>query len=397
MDNFHDFIEQVRDANPIEDVIQEDGYPLKGHKTMRGTRKDCDSLNVRTDWQRAWWFSQNWQGDVFAWVMRQKGVEFMDAVEMLARRAGMQMPKFQKVNEVELRRNRATADIFSVAAVVFHRWLMGDKDKGIEPDAEALKYVHGRGWCDETIQASMTGFSGRKTDWQIKDMAGEFDLFGLDNRSPAAVAVMGFQGDVAEWARAQGILNDPEFDKGWIEKGRIHGLMDTPGVIYAHQKPLGKVIYLSRRQLPGHDEIDGRKWKSFNPQKVLVGPKQFYFNHIYQIKEPCVMVEGQGDAITWGQWKQVSIALCGIVGNLENRSSEEQERIMQMVHKLKKNHPALYYAPDNDEAGQKAIKAVGKLFGPTVQVVRWSRVVTRKDKEKTEESPAMIVEENIDA
>ena len=84
MDNFGDFIERVRDANPIEDVIQEDGFSLRGGRIMKGTGKDHDSLNVRVDWQRAWWYSKNWQGDVFAWVQLQKGCEFWEAVEYLA-------------------------------------------------------------------------------------------------------------------------------------------------------------------------------------------------------------------------------------------------------------------------------------------------------------------------
>ena len=375
MDNFHDFIETVRDANLIEDVIQDDGFPLRGHQTMRGARNDCDSLNVRTDWQRAWWYSRNWQGDVFGWVQLQKSCEFMEALEMLARRAGIEMPKFQKVNETELRRTRATADIFSVAASVFQRWLIG---KEVEPDAKATEYVHSRGWTDETIEDSLTGFSGRRTGKQVKDMAGEFDLFGLDKLSPAAVAVMGFRGDVAKWAKDQGLLDGPDFDKGWIEKGRIHGLMDTPGLVYAHQKPIGKVIYLSRRQLPGHDMIQERAWKSFNPHKALAGPKQFFYNQVYRLGEPCVLVEGQGDAITWGQWGISSVAFCGLMGNFEHKQMEEQERLLREINKLKR-HPQLYLCLDDDEAGQRAIKAAGKLFGPTMQVVRWSKLRGRED------------------
>jgi len=158
-------------------------------------------------------------------------------------------------------------------------------------------------------------------------------------------------------------------------------LMDTPGIIYAHQKPVGKVVYLSRRQLPGHDEIQGRAWKSFNPQKALVGPKQFYFNHLYRQCEPLVMVEGQGDAITWAQWRQACVAFCGLVGKLENRPQEEQERIMRVIRRLRDKHSVLYYCPDNDEAGEAAIPLVGKLFGPTIQIVRYSRAKPRDEKD----------------
>jgi len=363
-ENFGDFIENVRDANPIEDVIQEDGFPLKGYKLMQGAREDCDSLTVRTDWQRAWWYSKGeWNGDVFGWVQRQRGCDFMEALELLARRSGLEMPKFSGVNEGEYVRRRATADAFSVAAEIFHRWLLAD-----DP---ALAYVRGRGWTDETTELALTGFSGRNTKAQKDEMVDEFLKLGVDRFSAAAVAVTGFTGDVTKWAESKGLLDDPEFDKGWIEKGHIHGLMGNPGVVYAHQKPLGKVVFLSRRNMPGFEGTTG-KWKSHNPQRGLIGEKQFYYNHLYKQGEPLVMVEGQGDAITWGQWGFASLAFCGLVGKVENMAAERRENLERLVAKIRKYHPVLYYAPDNDEAGENAISKMGRLFGPTLQIVRYS-------------------------
>jgi len=127
--NLDDFVEQVRDANPIEKVLEESGIHLRGHGRLRTSTKH-DSMKVRTDMQRVFWYSQNWNGDVFGWVMKEKGIEFMEALEILARRAHIELPKFQAVNESEVKRTRATADVFSVAASVFHRWLEGMKRWG---------------------------------------------------------------------------------------------------------------------------------------------------------------------------------------------------------------------------------------------------------------------------
>jgi len=382
MPSFVDFLEQVRDANPIEDVIEESGVKLHGHGRLR-TGSQHDSLKVRTDMQRAFWYSQNWHGDVFAWVMRDKGVEFMDAALLLSRRAHIEMPKFSQVNESEVRRTRATADVFSVAATVFQRWLIGDEEKGVRADEEALAYCHGRGWSDETIKLSLTGFSGRKSEAQIKDMTGDFNLFGINPRSAAAAAVMGFQGDVEAWAKEQELREHEDFDESWIEKGRIHGLMDTPGLIYAHQHRNG-VNYLSRRQLPGHDKIKDREsgkmreWKSFNPYKLMAGPKQVYFNHAHRIDAALVMVEGQGDAITWGQWGKGAMAWCGLLGDPDQLAEDDRERTLRLAGYLKK-HPALYLALDEDEAGQKDIRLAAKLLGPRLQIVHMTRAVTRED------------------
>ena len=408
-ENFDDFVERVRDANSIEDVLAESGIPLRGHGRLRSGSKH-DSLKVRTDMQRVFWYSQNWNGDVFAWVMREKGVEFSQALELLARRANIEMPRFQQaVNESEVRRVRAAADVFSAAANVFHRWLVGDegqKDRGtkVHGDDDALAYAKGRGWSDETLQNAMVGFSGRKTAEQYKDMRGDFSLFGIDPLSPAAVAVLGFEGDVAGWAEKYEVRNHEDFDAEWISKGRIHGLMDTPGLIYAHQHQ-GGVKYLSRRQLPGFDQIKAagsgdqrrtesgdhsrtgkiRVWKSFNPYKLLAGPKQAFWNHAERVDRPLVCVEGQGDAITFGQWGIGCMAFCGLLGDPEQMAPEDGERMRKLAGQIKK-HPAVYLSLDDDDAGQKGVRLAAKLLGPKVQILRMSRAMPRDEEHRDRSS-----------
>ena len=385
MANFEDFVETVRDANPIEEVIVESGIPLRGHGRLRTATKH-DSLKVRTDMQRAFWYSQNWNGDVFGWVMKEKGCDFMTALEHLARRAHMEMPRFATVNESEVKRLRATADVFSVAAAVFHRWLVGSEEPKIAADSEARGYALSRGWTLETINAAMVGFSGRKTAAQVKDMIGEFSLYGIDPSSPAAVAVLGFEGNVAHWAETYQVRTHEDFDDEWISKGRIHGLMDVPGLIYAH--PLnGGIRYLSRRHLPGFDKIKGkdgekgRDWKSFNPYKLLAGPKQPYFNHVHRVDRPIILVEGQGDAVSYGQLGYGAMAFCGLLGDPAQMAPEDAERLRKLAGQINK-HPAVYLHLDEDEAGQKDIKMAARLLGPKVQVVRMSRAYSREDAEE---------------
>src|SRR3990172_1994707 len=383
--SFDDLVEQVRDANPIEDVLEESGVHLRGHGRLRtGTKHD--SLKVRTDMQGAFWYSQNWSGDVFAWIMREKGCEFSEALEYRARRAHIEMPRVaREVNQSEVKRTRATVDIFWVAANVFHRWLGGEKAgsdqrSAISGDAEALAYARGRAWSDETINAAMIGFSGRKTPEQIKDMRGEFSLYGIDPLAPAAVAILGFEGDLSEWAAKYDLLSEAK-EEGWLDKGRIHGLMDTPGLIYAHQWR-GGVNYLSRRQLPGFDRIKAegkeRDWKSFNPHKVLVGPKQIYVNHAHRMDRYLIGVEGQGDAISFGQLGFGAVAFCGLLGDISQMAMEDAERLRKMAAWVNK-HPAVYLFLDDDEAGQKAVKEAAKLLWMKVQIGRMSRLMARED------------------
>lgn len=371
--NFDDFIEQVREVNPIEKVIEEGGTKLKGHGRLR-TGVKHDSLKVRTDMQRFFWYSQNAQGDVFEWVMREQGIEFNEALELLARRAHVEMPRFARdVNPHEVKRQRATADVFAVAAGVFHRWLMGDDDRGVKPDAEALEYARGRGWRDETIQRELIGFSGRKTAEQFKDMREELKMFGIDLKSPAAVAVFGLHEGIEEWAAAVDMSSEAR-EAGWIEKGHIHGLMDTPGLIYSHQRR-GGIGYLTRRQLPGFDKIKDRgtgkerDWKSHNPQKELAGPKQAYINRAERVDKPLICVEGQGDAISFGQLGYGALAFCGLLGEIAYMAVEDAERLRQLAVWINK-HPAVYLMLDDDEPGQKAVGQAASLLGVKVQIMR---------------------------
>jgi hypothetical protein len=195
------------------------------------------------------------------------------------------------------------------------------------------------------------------------------------------VAVLGFEGDVDAWAREQGVRDDDDFDDGWIEKKRIHGLMDVPGLIYAHQHK-GGVKYLSRRNLPGFDKIKSegkvRDWKSFNPYKLLAGHKQVYFNHMHRVDRPLVMVEGQGDAKTWGQWGHGAMAWCGLLGDVSQMAVEDAERLRKQAAYIKK-HPALYLALDDDEAGQASLPMAAKLLGPKIQIVRMSKPKSQDD------------------
>lgn len=388
MENFEDFIEKVRDANAIEEVIPALGFPLRIRgRRADGDRDDCNTLRVLINMQHAWWYGDNWHGDVFAFVQKVKGCDFMQALEYLAERANIRMPEFKKEDVSEVQKRSATAGAFVVASGVFHRWLMGHDDKNLDihipADAAALEYVRGRGWTDDTINAAMVGFSGRKEKWQIEDMRGEFSKFGVDLLSPAAVAVLGFDGNVMEWANKYELLNHPDFDAEWVTKEKISGLMSTPGVIYSHQR-FGKVDYLSRRQLAGFDMFKDyktkkeRAWKSYNPHKCLVGAKQIYYNHVYDAGKPCVMVEGQGDAITWGQWGHGGLALLGMFSDFERKTPEEQETVLRWVKKMWK-HDGLYYAPDDDEAGEKNVRVIGKVFGPKIQIVKMARAVSRED------------------
>ena len=305
-------------------------------------------------------------GTVVDWMMKKNpGWDVKEAILELAQLANL--PLNGQLDGPELKQRlalRTREDALTIAARVFSKWLFEDE--------EALAYAHSRGWDDETMKASRLGFSGRASATQVEEMKGEFNLHGILLDSPDAVLVLGYKGDVAEWATEHD-LNPKSF-----KEHNVHGMMGTPGLIYAH-KLNGRIAYLSRRQLPGHDVIRDKEsgnenaWKSFNSYEALAGDKVPYFNHYHlRDRSRIVIVEGQADAITLGMWGVPAMALCG----------SAWKNLDEYIEPLKKEYETIYFATDADKPGEAIVTGAGRddgkfplttAFGAMLWVARWPK------------------------
>ena len=301
-------------------------------------------------------------GSVIDWILKKNaGWDLKEAIKDLARRGNIPVGE---MDGPELRQRlavRAREDVLTIAARLFAKWLLEDE--------EALAYARSRDWSDETITASRLGFSGRASAAQVKEMRGEFDLHGIAYDSPDAVMILGFRGDVAEWAQKHGLK-----PASFKEKA-VHGLMDKPGLIYAH-KVNGRIVYLSRRQLPGHDVIRDKdsgqenEWKSFNPYAALAGDKVPFFNHMHlRERSKIVIVEGQADAITLAQWGIPAMALNGSAW----KSLGDEIKLLQ------DKYETIYFATDSDTPGETIVTGkkndfpLTTAFGPMLWIARWPK------------------------
>lgn len=311
-------------------------------------------------------------GTVIDWMLeKNRGWDVKEAIRELARIGQIPMGN---VDGTELKQRlavRVREDALTIAARVFAKWLLEDE--------EALAYARSRGWTDETIAASRLGFSGRATTAQVQEMRGEFDLHGIPMDSPEAVMIFGFKGDVAAWAQKHGL--DPRS----FNENSIHGMMEKPGLVYAH-KLGGRIVYLSRRHLPGQDVRrdretgEEREWKSFNGYAALAGEKIPYFNHMHlRDRSRIVIVEGQGDAITLGQWGIPAMALCG---SSWKNLGEYIEMLQARDGERKPKYEAVYFATDADTPGEAVVIGTGRdegtfplttAFGPMLWVARWPK------------------------
>lgn len=334
----------------LVEIVKED-FPMKGHGSeYRGDRDGIHGLVVtRSSKGGEWyyyWNKHNRGGDVFNYLVNERGMDKKSALEWAAKRAGVTLPEWTHQETKSWLKAQATEDVFSVATKVFERWMSAT--------AAAMDVCRWRGWTDETIKAARLGFSGNTTVAEYKEMREYIAMNNIDVESPAAVAILGFKGDVSrlkgkwevDYDLRDAVTNDD------INAGYIGGFMGKPRLIYPHIY-FGKVTYISSRNLKWDgdrliNEPDKHK-KSYNPRKGLIGERKPYFAWNYNVNEShIVIVEGQADAITGAQWGFNIMAKVGTT--LSDYWGAE----------LCKRHETRYDWHDMDEAGENSWR-VGKI------------------------------------
>ena len=130
------------------------------------------SLVVYPDRQtfRCWACSTG--GDCFTWVMEFDKVEFRDALETLAKRAGLEMPTFTGHRPQENAVAKTDVlDVLTWAENEFHRCLLDS-----QMAAPARDYLKERGFTDETIARFKLGFAPNDGQWLIARGRGKVSL-----------------------------------------------------------------------------------------------------------------------------------------------------------------------------------------------------------------------------
>jgi hypothetical protein len=358
-----ELIEQVKQANRIETIVAR-YFTVKGHG-RRITTHEHASLQVDIDLQSYWWWSKGTHGDVINWVMEQEGIDFKAAIEQLCRWGNLPQPDWSKADPQARMATRQREDVFTVASDVFHKWLLASE--------KAMAYCHDRGWTDETIERTRIGYTGEPTDKKLRiEMVDAFGAAGIDINCPAAVAILGFRGNVKQWGTDYGVDVDPE----WIEKGYIYSIIGWDRIVYSHMFG-GRCEYMQLR---------GMQDKShFNLHSRLVGERKVFTNTKWAKSSPlCVIVEGQADAITLDQWEIPAIALCGVAAD---------ERVARLIGATKEDRHAIFYLGlDTDKAGSfdsfvseqdkgqnkkpSNTFKIAQLIGPTTYLLRWDKIAS---------------------
>ena len=313
---YDDLKEQVRDANPVEDVIVET-VPLPPQRSPQGYKVRCPfhqddqpSLHVYPQTDSWWCYGCNRGGDVFDWIQLRDEVGFGEALSKLADRVGIRRPQHAAEPPAQALRHRAVEDALALAVAFYHDALMNT------PQARQSQLA--RGFTEETLGAFRVGYAGSG------GLGQHLRRLGVD----------------AALAQEAGLLWDDGRD------------VFTQRIIYPVISR-GRVIYLTGRATTQKQIRAGKKYYH------LRGPRPLFHPDALRGDGPLFIVEGPTDVMTLHQWGYRAVGLMGL-GKLSDRD-------MAAVRRAE----AVYLALDGDQAGQRRAGELAREIGPLTHVLEW--------------------------
>lgn len=314
--------EEIKSRLNIVDVVG--GY-VKLDKAGSAWKALCPFHRERTpsftvNEERQMWhcFGCNKGGDVFAFVMEMEGMDFREALRLLADRAGVTLSRGgdeQKYVEEKNEKERLFA-LLEQATKFYEKQLWDGEGKKV-----ALPYLLGRGLTEESLRAFRIGFA--PPGWRH---AGEF------------LQKLGYAPRELEQA---GMSLKSEKSSGHYDRFRER-------IMFPIFDVLGRVIGYSARVLPGADDAMG---KYINTPETTVYRKSHALYGLYLAKQAIkeaghtVVVEGNMDVIACHQ-----AGIANTVAVSGTALTDEQLTI------LKRYAKEIRFFFDMDAAGQKAAR-----------------------------------------
>lgn len=328
-----DFREAVRAQTDIVSLIGEAValHSRRGGREFVGLCCFHDDHNpsmvVSPDRQTFRCWSCNTGGDVFTFVQEREKVSFREALEILAKRAGIAIP--QKVSGRSEHEEANRARLFEVmqwAENLFHRALLN------EPYAEkARKYLYSRGYDEAIIREYKLGYHPPNWDW-IQDQS----------RHKYPVKLL-------HQARLVGQRDDGSHYDYFVDR-----------VLFSIHNERGQPVAFGGRVLPG--STDDRKY--FNSPESDIFHKSRLLYGIDKARdaireENCVLItEGYTDTITCHQY-----GVKNVVATLGTALTDSH------VTAVKRHARKVVLVFDGDDAGQNAaFRAVERFLTQDVDL-----------------------------
>ena len=307
-----EIIEEVRQANDIIDVISQYIHLKRSGRNYFGLcpfhNEKSPSFSVSPDKQIFHCFGCGVGGNVFTFLMKIEGVNFIEALQMLAERAQIQLPTLS--NNVDSIKEELKEKIYQInefTANYYHQKLYLPESK------IAQEYIKKRKLSNETLKSFRIGFSG-KFDELYKELIKQ----GFKER------------EILE----SGLVNKNEQGK-FIDRYRNR-------LMFPICDARGKVIAFGGRVL------DDSKPKYINsPENVVYSKGRHLFGLNVAKKsdtKKLLIVEGYMDVISLHQR-----GITNVVAPLGTALTQQQGWL------LRKNTEQIILSFDSDGAGQTAI------------------------------------------
>jgi DNA primase len=323
-----DWVERVRAASDIVEIV---GQTVQLKRVGRNWMGLCPfhdektpSFSVNAERQFYHCFSCKAGGDVFKFVESSEHLGFIEAVELLSRRAGITIPERRGAPRGERAR---LLDAIEASAAAFEMWL-ADPGRG----AKVRAYLADRGLSPETVRAFRLGLAPE--GWE--------NLVGrLKGRFPEAVL------------EAAGLIGRRDAGRGFYD--RFRNRLMIPLVA-----PGGAVVGFGARALADEDQP-----KYLNSPETPVYHKGSFLFGLDTARRADLkpgeinVVEGYFDAIALHQ-----AGLDNTVATSGTALTQDQAR---MLRRLVSRAVMAY---DGDAAGQGAmLRSLGVLLGEGLDVI----------------------------
>lgn len=315
-----DFKEQVRAHTNLVDLVTETVSltPTRGGTDYIGLCPFHDdknpSFHVYPDRQsyRCWVCDEG--GDIFRWLMEIEKVSFPEAIEILARRANLEMPERSKYRKDKTDKKTTSYDIVEWAVDQMQKCLASSV-----PDGLVQKYIQQRGLSQETVTKFRMGYHPEDWSWLINKAHGRF--------TPQQLVEVGLAG---------------ERDNG---QGFFDNLVGR--LIFPIIDERGRAVAFGGRVLPGSNIDSPAKYWNSPESPVFLKRKTLYaFDHARESirkQKTAIVVEGYMDCIACHQ-----AGVTNVVATLGTALTEDHVRF------LKRFADQVVLTYDGDDAGQKA-------------------------------------------
>lgn len=252
-------------------------------------------------------------GDIFSFIQEMEGIDFAEALKILADRAGVKLDTF--VNEVNKSQKNRILEINNKAAYFFHHFLLE-----IPASTPAQEYLVRRGLTAETIDQWQVGFVSDQWDLLVKYLLKKGN--SIDDLLLSGLVIKKDGGGFYD--RFRGRIMFPI----WDAHGNIVGF--TGRILVETEKSGGKYVNTPQTLV-------------FDKSRILYGLNKAKTE--IKSKDMAVLVEGQMDVIA-----------CHQAGMKNVVASSGTALTLEQIKLLKRYSNNIAIAFDADAAGQNAAK-----------------------------------------